>query len=138
MSKSISPGVLWGTFYKGSCRWVESGHLVEMLLQQMVHFISDIEILFVIYSYTQWPIFLTLWPNQKFCLLFFLLKLDFLNLTIWNGNIYALISIHKTSDKIFALQLQVTRWHCYSQILKRNTKTGTSALQMCSQGCPGF
>ena len=68
---------------------------------------------------------------------FFFLKLYFLNLTIWNSSICALISIDRTSDKILAILKKVTRWRYRSEFLKSKTKTNISPLRMRSQGCPG-
>ena len=80
--------------------------------------------------------FLTLSPNHEFCLSIFFLKLYFLNLTIWNSSICALISIDRTSDKILAILKKVTRWRYRSEFFKSKTKTNISPLQMRSQGCP--
>ena len=54
-------------------------------------------------------LFLVLSSDHEFCPLIFFLKRYFLNLTIWNSSICALISIHRTSDKILAVLKKVTR-----------------------------
>ena len=82
-------------------------------------------------------LFLILSSDHEFCPLIFFLKLYFLNLTIWNSSICALISIDRTSDKILAVLKKVTRWRYHSEFLKSKTKTNISPLRMRSQGCPG-
>ena len=87
--------------------------------------------------WTHCMLFLNLTSDHEFCLLIFFLKLYFLNLTIWNSSICALISIDRTSDKILAILKKVTRWRYRSEFLKSKTKTNISPLRMRSQGCPG-
>ena len=93
--------------------------------------------LFSPYNPTHCMLFLILSSDHEFRPLIFFLKLYFLNLTIWNSSIWALIPIDRTSDKILAILKKVIRWHYPSEFLKSKTKTNISPLRMRSQGCPG-
>ena len=101
------------------------------------HSLEKVSVIFLPCFLSHCMLFLTLLSDHEFCHLIFFLKLYYLNLTIWNSGICALISIDRTSDKILAILKRVTRWRYCTEFLKSKTKTNISPLRMCFQKCLG-